>query len=344
MTAITKYQRLEGPGLWSGSVQDQRRDVTVKFGEATLIILDSRADKVLSHWSLPAIIHLNPGETPALYSPGADASEVLELDDETLIEAIGTIHAALTTPQGWQTRARRLVLWGSLALLFLAVVFLLPGQLYQHTASVAPSAKRAQVGQLVLDDLARAGLSQCRNPQGVTALTQLQGRVLPAALRMVVLSGTGTGRFAAFQTAHLPGGIVVVNAALIQQLDSPAALAGFLLAEGVRTTQHDPLLPVLRHAGVAATFRLLTTGDLPMEATEGYGPALISRPNTSVDADTLLLRFEQAGISSQDYARALGGGPGLARVLTERDPFAQIQPDRPVMTDGAWVSLQGICD
>ncbi|SDW25079.1 hypothetical protein [Roseicitreum antarcticum] len=344
MTAITKYERLEGSGLWSGSIQDQRRDVTVKFGDATLIILDSRADKVLSHWSLPAIIHLNPGEMPGLYSPGDDASEVLELEDETLIEAISTIHAALTTPQSWQTRARRLVLGGSLALLVLAVVFLLPGQLYQHTASVVPSAKRAQIGQMVLDDLGRAGLTQCRNPQGAAALTQLQARVLPAAQRMVVVSGAGTERFAAFQTAHLPGRIVVVNAALIQQLDSPAALAGFLLAEGLRTAQHDPLLPVLRHAGVRATFRLLTTGDLPADAAAGYGPALVQRPKTAIDADALLLRFEQAEISSQDYASALGGGPELARVLTERDPFAQTPASRPVMTDGAWVSLQGICD
>lgn len=344
MTAITKYERLEGPGLWSGSVQDQRRDVTVKFGDATLIIMDSRADKVLSHWSLPAIIHLNPGETPALYSPGTDASEVLELDDETLIEAIGTIHAALTTPQGWRTRTRRIALWGSLALLLLVVIFLLPGKLYQHTSSVVPMAKRAQIGQMVLDDLARVGLVQCRNPQGASALAQLQARVLPAAQRVVAVSATDTGKFSGFNSAYLPGRTIVVNAALIQQLDSPSALAGFLLAEDVRITQVDPLLPILRHAGVAATFRLLTTGDLPVSATRGYGSALLERAPPSVDDDALLLRFEQAEISSHDYARALGAASGSAENLIARDPFAQTPTTRPVMSDGAWVSLQGICD
>lgn len=344
MTAITKYQRLEGPGLWSGSVQDQRRDVTVKFGDATLIIMDSRADKVLSHWSLPAIIHLNPGETPALYSPGVDASEVLELDDETLIDAIGTIHAALTTPQGWRPRVRRAALWGSLALLLLAVVFLLPGRLYQHTASVAPLPKREQIGQMVLDDLARVGLVQCRNPQGAAALAQLQGRVLPAAQRIVAVSSTDADRFAGFRSAYLPGRTVVVNAGLIQQLDSPSALAGFLLAEGVRITQHDPLLPILRHAGVTATFRLLTTGDLAAESVRDYGPALLESTPPPIDEDALLLRFEQAEISSQDYARALRGASDQAARLIERDPYGQTPATRPVMSDGAWVSLQGICD
>ena len=79
-TALKKYQKLESPGLWREAPELQRREVVVAFGEASLTLSDPRTDSALSHWSLPAVERLNPGETPALYSPGRDALETLELD------------------------------------------------------------------------------------------------------------------------------------------------------------------------------------------------------------------------------------------------------------------------
>ena len=100
MTALEKYSKLEGIGLWVGSAEDQRREVVVSFGDATLVISDSRSQQVLSHWSLPAVTRLNPGKRPALFSPDGDPEEVLELDDAWLIDALKELHAALAPSKG----------------------------------------------------------------------------------------------------------------------------------------------------------------------------------------------------------------------------------------------------
>ena len=46
MTALDKYRKLEGIGLWSARVEDQRREVVVSFGDATLVMSDSRSMQV----------------------------------------------------------------------------------------------------------------------------------------------------------------------------------------------------------------------------------------------------------------------------------------------------------
>ena len=44
MTALRKYQRLECGGLWRETPQDQRREVLVRFGEATLVLTVTASD------------------------------------------------------------------------------------------------------------------------------------------------------------------------------------------------------------------------------------------------------------------------------------------------------------
>ena len=54
MTAIKKYARLEASALWRASPDEQRREVVISIGDATLTISDLR-DRILTHWSLAAI-------------------------------------------------------------------------------------------------------------------------------------------------------------------------------------------------------------------------------------------------------------------------------------------------
>ena len=60
MTALPEYQRLECSGLWRDGPGAQRREVIVAFGDATLVIADARSDRALAHWSLPAVLRLQP--------------------------------------------------------------------------------------------------------------------------------------------------------------------------------------------------------------------------------------------------------------------------------------------
>src|SRR6056297_3625758 len=84
MTALKQFARLEAPGIWRAEPEAQRRDVVVAFGDATLVISD-QAGRALSHWSLAAVARINPGDLPALYTPSADALEVLEIEDDSMV-------------------------------------------------------------------------------------------------------------------------------------------------------------------------------------------------------------------------------------------------------------------
>ena len=77
-TAFEKYQRLEASALWRETPEAQRREVIISIGDASLLISDMQ-DRPLSHWSLTAVERANPGKTPAIFIPGGDDSESLEL-------------------------------------------------------------------------------------------------------------------------------------------------------------------------------------------------------------------------------------------------------------------------
>ncbi|MFM7333017.1 MAG: hypothetical protein ACKO1H_01170 [Tabrizicola sp.] len=177
MTALKKYQRLECGGLWRETPQDQRREVLVRFGDATLVLSDPKSGTAISHWSLPAIERINKGEDPPIFAPGTDASESLELTDPEMIAALGAVHHAVQAATARPGRLRGVLLGGAtLAILAIAVIWL-PGALVRHTASVVPPAQRADLGQRALDDLARVTGANCNNQLGLQALASLSERV-----------------------------------------------------------------------------------------------------------------------------------------------------------------------
>ena len=98
MTALDRYVRLESDALWRAAPDAQRRDVLIAFGDATLVISD-QAGRPLAHWSLPALIRQNPDKNPAVYVPDEDGSELLEISDATMIDAIEEVRKALAKAQ-----------------------------------------------------------------------------------------------------------------------------------------------------------------------------------------------------------------------------------------------------
>ncbi|MFC7703256.1 hypothetical protein ACFQXB_03485 [Plastorhodobacter daqingensis] len=338
MTALRQYQRLETSGLWRETPDDQRKDVIVSFGEASLVISDIRTERALSHWSLPAVERLNPDETPALYAPGVDAGETLEIDDETMIAALEKVRGVVAQRQ---RRPGRLRLWSfaatAAALLGLAV-FWLPAALVSHTASVVPYAKRVEIGQRILQDMARDGMLSCRAPLGLRAAARLRDRLLGPDGGEIVVIDEGLAA-----TAHLPGRHVLVGRGLVEGHDAPEILAGHILAERLRADAEDPLLLLLRTAGLRATFQLLTTGNLPAAALDGYGAAVVAHPAAPVPEADFLARMQAAGVPTTPYAYSLDPSGRTTLGLIEGDPFRTVPP-RPVLADGDWVSLQQICN
>ncbi|MFN6924686.1 MAG: hypothetical protein ACK4P8_03475 [Tabrizicola sp.] len=338
MTALKKYQRLECSGLWRETPHDQRREVLVRFGEATLILSDPKSGEAISHWSLPAVIRINRGEEPPVFAPGMESAESLELTEPYMIAALDTVRAAVTAAVPRPGRLRGLIL-GGLALLVVGLgLFWLPGALIGHTASVLPPAQRAQIGQRVLDDLSRVTGAPCDNQLGLEALARLAGRVFgPVDTPILYVMPEGVD-----QPLHLPGDVIILPRRLMEQADGPEAAAGAALVEGLRARAADPMVPLLEYAGLRATFQLLTTADLPDTAIKGYGEAALRAEPVRLSDDELIRAFEAAQIPATPYALAVDPDGSITGGLAAGDPYKGLSP-APLIPDESWVALQGIC-
>lgn len=337
MTALRKYQRLESPGLWRDSPDAQRREVVVAFRDATLVLSDPRTELPLTHWSLPAVERLNTGELPALYAPGFDTDETLEVDDPDMIAALETIRGALKKGTPRPGRLRATILGGlTLGILAIGAIFV-PDALVRHTASVLPPATRAQIGQAALADIARLTGAPCSTPLGNRAKAILSERLFGGAGVEFAILREGLP-----QAAILPGPLVLIGAPLLDAAQLPEVPAGFALAETLRAETDDPMLPILRHAGLAATVRLLTTGALPEGALAGYGEGFLTAPRPPLPDEAVLQRFEAAAVSSTPYGFALDPTGEATLGLIEADPYRGGSP-RELLNVDDWAALRAIC-
>lgn len=338
MTALTQYQRLECLGLWRDRPDGRRRDVVVSLGDASLVISDTRSDTALTHWSLPAVERLNPGQLPALYTPGREGIETLELEDGTMIGALDKVHGVIESQKQRPGRLRQALLATGLALILGLGVFWLPGALVRHTAALVPVSKRAEIGRLVLARMVPVTGPPCAQSEGLAALGTLRDRVLGMGKGELVVLPKGIDA-----TARLPGQVVLIAESLIEDHDNPDIVAGFVLAEALRADLADPMVALLKAAGLRATVALLTTGDLPATALAAYADAVLAEGRRAVADAALLQRFTASGIAATPYALTVDPSGTTTAALRAGDPFATAPAPVPVMDDSAWVTLQGIC-
>ena len=340
MTALTQYERLEATGLWRAASGAQRREVVVSLGDATLVI-STLSEAPLAHWSLPAIVRLNPGEAPALYAPdnaaGGEPDEVLEVSEPDMIAALDRVRRAIDRRRPHRGRVRLLIgsaLAGAAALL---TVFWLPGATVRHAASVLPEASRSQIGDRLLEQIETLTGAPCATGAGLRAMAALSGRLFGGDAPRIVVLHSG-----AVRTAHLPGNTLVVHRNLVETHEDPAVLAGYLLAQDVRRQGRDPVRDLLERAGPIAAGRLLLTGEVPAEVLRAHVAALLPAPPRAVDDEALLARFAAAEVPSAPYAYARDITGETTLSLIEADPYRDTEAP-PLLSDGAWVQLQQIC-
>jgi hypothetical protein len=336
MTALAQYRRLETTGLWRDGQDDQRREVVVALGDATLVI-SSTAETALAHWSLPAVTRLNPGRLPALYSPGADSDEQLELHDPDMIGAIEQVRSAIEKRRPHPGRLRLWIGLGLSTAALIAAVWWLPGALTRQTVALLPDASRVEIGRQLLAEMARLSGTPCAQPRGRTALNRLALRSFGSAPPRIVILPSGIP-----ETIALPGGVFVAHAGLVEDHETPEVLAGYLLAEDVRRAQTDPMLTLLDDAGLPVTFRMLTTGHIADDVLHAHAARLLSQPRDPVPDAALLAAFTQAGISSEPYAFARDVSGETTIGLIEANPMRNTR-SAPLLSDADWVSLQDIC-
>lgn len=304
MTALTRYERLEAMALWRSHAGAQRREVLLNLGDATLAILDPGSETALTHWSLTAIERRNPGTAPAIFAPGPDASETLEIEDTDMVEAIATIRRAIARRGPRRGRLRFGVLMVVLVALITGMAAWLPQALVRHASVAAPPAVRDRVGAELMGQIVRLTGPPCSGRPGQAALARLEDRllergrlhVLPARLPM---------------TFRLPGGRILLGRDLVEDHDEVTPLAARVIAAADQ--DRDAFPATLDTLGPRAAVHLLTSGRIPEPMLRRQAERLMRDP----PAD--LAVTPDAGAVVADGAELL-------------------------LSDGDWVALQQICE
>lgn len=340
MTALKKFEKIEAVGIWRADEEAQRRDVIVTLGDASLTILDMH-DRVLAHWSIPAIARANPGQRPAIFHPDGDPGETLEMGDESsdLIDAIETLRKAVAKRRPHPGRLRitsALVIVGAVAALG---VFWLPGAVLNQTLSVLPGVKQREIGGNIVISARRFTGVECSTPAADIALEKVASRIAQASdLKLHVVPDGLT------DTLALPGYHFLIGRSLVEDHETPEVLIGYLLAENRRAGgASGTIRGVLESASFLDNVKLLTTGSLPEDRISNYAEDMLSTTR-QIDIDTNLLSdFEAVRVSSRPFAYALDVTGETTLDLIEADPMATQNP-LPILSDGEWVALQGICE
>lgn len=337
MTALNAYQRLESTGLWRASPQAQRRDVYVFLGDASLVITD-KAEQPLSHWSLPAVDRLNPGAEPALFMPGPDASETLEIDDPEMIAAIEQVRHAMEAAAPKPGRLRLWIALGLAASIAAGSILWLPSAVVAHAERVVPQSKRLEIGMQMQAHIIELSGKACGPRTGSPELrviaTRLDGS--PPALLYVVPGLTRA-------SVALPGGIILLDRDLIEAHDSPSVVAGYAIAERVRMAEASPLSRMLQSTSLRTSLALLTTGKIEDSTLRDYAARALRADMPELDPDALLAGFKAARVASTPYALALDPSGETTLALIEGDPFSAVSAAE-LLPDNSWVALQTLCD
>lgn len=350
MTALHQYSRLEAAGLWRSGPNAQGREVIIGLREATIVLLDPKSETPLAQWSLPAIVRAGGFESFVIYAPHDDLTETLEIDDPAMIAALDKVRGALERRRKRPGRLRLALLAGVCSALIAAVLVWMPVRLYAFVAHRLPDAARSDIAAMALVDIITISGSPCLGRMGVQAARDLARRLAPDDSFAIAVLPAGIT-----QPTTLPDGTILLPYSLVEGLDGPDSLAGVILAQRLAAGRmgaqlgamsdplsgaaSDPLLPALRHAGLLATLRLMSSGALPDGALAGYGLAIRSVPSAALDAAALHAALSSLGINSAPYA-AYAGFSQLANLPNP----APNGSSPPVLDDAAFLGLQYICD
>lgn len=377
MTALAGYERLEAPGRYFDGETASPREVFVKFGDATLIVIDID-DRPITHWSLAGL--RDRGErggtlslAPDQAGGGADSGERLVIEDADMIAAIRAVCPDLRrSPTVKRGRLGRAILWAGAAVgaIYLILFHLAPA-LSDELAALIPPETEAAMGERMADRFADLvsdgeGAGFCSNAPGDRALAALTRRLersadapLPVVVR--VLDGKAVNAFA------LPGGQIVLFRGLLRSAASPEEVAGVLAHEIGHVAARDPTRLTLRSAGTAGLLGILFGDVTGATVTVALSEALLRsgyQREAEAEADAYAARLLAAeGLPTPPLARFFdelaertGGMPALLSHLASHPDLAgradaMRAADKvgeasfePALSDQQWVALRNICN
>lgn len=310
----------------------------MSLGDATLVLSDPRTDTPLSHWSLPAVIQLNPGAIPATYAPGAEGiDETVQIDDPLMIQAIAKVQGAIATHRAHTGRLRSTLLVVAILAVLGGVVLWMPNVLISHAARIAPPAQARDIGTAILADLETTSGTACARDSGQAVLDWLAPQLVGPNARIRVLpSPLGGAR-------RLPGDLYVMGNDLLQNAPGPETAVAHLIAARLAVDDDTLRQSAMEQAGLLAALRLMTLGHLPQGALAGHAQTILGNPPPRPDDATLLPALAKARIPAEPYARSIDPTGQAVQSLIQNDTFRTTPPPRPLLTDEQWLALQQIC-
>ncbi len=342
MTALKGYARLESTGVWRGGRgvplrDDQGLPVGIMFGDATLVLTDAN-NQPLTHWSLPAVQRINPGQTPALFSADPDMAETLEVEDDLLIDALARVHQVARRPRKPGGRLRAILSLTACGAIAAIGVLWLPGALIRQTASNMAPGPRAEIGASLLGHIQSIAGTTCRAPEGAAALARLHTRVFGASApgQTVIVPGALTAPIL------LPGSVIVLPQASVTQTNDPATVAGHMIGAASSVADSDPLARTLEFGGFSATLSLVTSGQLGPDVLQDYAQHATTTPAILAADDVLANDFERARVALAPWAYTLDPSGDSIAPLLDMDWAKGVSPE-PLLSDADWVALQNIC-
>ena len=333
MTALKEYDRLECTGLWRSGPAEQRREVAVSFGEATIVLTDMQ-NCALAHWSLAAINIQKHGDTATLH-PGSGPDESLEISDRVMLEALAKVHKAIERNRPHPGRLRLVLALATVIIFGMVSVIWGPKAIISYASTVAPQAKRVQLGDALAQRIGQLVGPYCSSPKGTQTAQKLADRLnTDRTLRLLVLRGQRA------LPIILPGGTVILFENMLTASDDPAVTAGYILSALAAFDHRDPLPAYLDKAGPFTSLNLIASNNLSNTQVDQLAKIALSQPLTPPPQTALLNLFSTAKISSSPFARVKAGTEVYG--LMAQDPFLAGSP-YPVLADGAWLGLQEIC-
>lgn len=371
MTALKRYDLLEAEGRYFDGKSAAPREVVVKFGDASLMILDMN-DMPITHWPLATLRDLGTAGPGLSLMPDFGSDERLSISDDDMIEAIRTICPKLNEGEAVGGRRwMRVASWAGLALgsVYLIIFHLLPA-ISDQLAELIPPEAEAAMGEQMVDEFAKilSGFEEprfCSTPDGDSALNKMVARAEAVSdphlpLTVQVLDHEMVNAFA------LPGGQIVLFRGLIDKADSPEEVAGVLAHEIGHVVNRDPTRIALRSAGSAGLLGLLLGDFTGATVTVALSEALL-RSGYQREAEAAADDFANAALGAQglptkpfagfflklkedvgerpNFLTHLASHPdlgGRADKATAADQVGE-QPFTPALNDQDWVALQEIC-
>jgi predicted Zn-dependent protease len=336
--------------------------VTIYTGAAALTIVAADG-QVLDSWPfrstrLAEEVYRNQ---PARVIHGDRPGAILRIDDPDDIQELCRQVPGL----GSRYLARfgalpRLVFWGTLTLLIVALLVLATPHLAAGSARFVPLSWEHSLGKMVVSGMSA---ETCTAREGQQALERLAdtlaaNRVLPAPLHIVVARSEEVNAFAA------PGGQIVVLSGLLGEVRTPEEFAGVLAHEIAHVYARHPMAGILRALGLSLAVSALL-GDVSslatLAATVGEHLAVMSYSRgDEAEADSIAVdMLNQANIRGNDFVdffnqlddsdqnqTALFGGYLASHPLPRKRAEAirhRVTGSANAMTVEEWQALRRIC-